>query len=292
MEIGDWKATRGLNEAYRAIRALGLETNLAELDAFGFTVVEDTAPADLVERLKAAICEEVERKTGARPEVVDSQATVRGMHYRNHLLGKDPAFAEALMLERPLALVKYLLGESCIFSTMGSHFRGDGGDELPLHSDIAGWMPAPFPHQAFFANYTLALTDYSRESGAVAVVPGSHRKGRGPDPREMSIEGNANVTPVEAPAGSAIIWHGNLWHGGYVRTTPGYRINLATVFLRPGLIPQEDYRGQIDEETFERYGEDFARLMGRDVPWLFSEEAGPDYAKIARQAMANSSWHS
>ena len=292
MEIGDWNATRGLNEAYRAIREMGLETNLAELDAFGFTVIEGAASPELVERLKTAITSEVERKMGIRPEVVDGKATVQGMHYRNHLLSKDRAFEEALMLEKPLALAKYLLGDSCIFSTMGSHFRGDGGDELPLHSDILGWMPAPFPQYALFANYTLALTDYTRELGAVAVVPGSHRKGRGPERREVSVEANKNAIPVEAPAGSAIVWHGNLWHGGYVRSVPGYRINLATVFLRPGLMPQEDYRGEIPQETFDRNGETFARLMGRDVPWLFSEEAGPDYDKMAKQARANSSWYS
>jgi len=40
MEIGDWAATRDLNRIYADIRALGLETNLAELEAFGFTVIE------------------------------------------------------------------------------------------------------------------------------------------------------------------------------------------------------------------------------------------------------------
>ena len=214
------------------------------------------------------------------------------MHYRNHLLGKDRAFDEALMLEKPLALAKYLLGDSCIFSTMGSHFRGDGGEALPLHSDTAGWVPAPFPHYALFVNYTLALTDYTKESGAVAVVPESHRKGRPPEPRESALDDNPNAIPVKVPAGSAIIWHGNLWHGGYVRNIPGYRINLATIFLRPALMPQEDYRGELEQEIFDRHGEEFARLLGRDVPWMFSEETGPDRGKMAKQAIANSSWHS
>ena len=57
-------------------------------------------------------------------------------------------------------------------------------------------------------------------------------------------------------------------------------------------MPQEDYRGEISQETFDRNDETFARLMGRDVPWLFSEEAGPDYDKMAKQARANSSWYS
>ena len=77
-----------------------------------------------------------------------------------------------------------------------------------------------------------------------------------------------------------------------MRSVPGYRINLATVFLRPGLIPQEDYRGVIGQEVYDRNGESFARLMGRDVPWLFSDKDGPDDAKMLKQAMANRSWHS
>ena len=40
MEIGDWKSTADLNEIYLRIRDLGLETNVAELEAFGFTTIE------------------------------------------------------------------------------------------------------------------------------------------------------------------------------------------------------------------------------------------------------------
>ena len=32
MDIGDWHSTRDLNDLYRLIRKLGLETNLAELE--------------------------------------------------------------------------------------------------------------------------------------------------------------------------------------------------------------------------------------------------------------------
>ncbi len=291
MNIGEWKATSDFNEIYLNLRRLGLEGNVAELEAFGFTVIERAASEELVEQLKNAICAEVEAKTGNRPDESRDPDALAGMHYRNHLLGKDPAFEQALLLEKPLALVKYLLGDSCIFSTMGSHFRGAGGDELSLHADIGGWLPVPYPHQAMFANYTLALTDYTRETGALAVVPGSHRKCRGPEGAETQVTGNEYAIPVEAPAGSAIVWHGNLWHGGYVRETSGYRINLAMLFLRPGLIPQEDYRGLLPQDMFERNGAAFARLMGRDVPWMFTEKDGLDYRKAGLQALANARGH-
>ena len=126
MIIGNWKATRGLNESYQAIRQQGLECNLAELDAFGFTVIENVASPDLVKRLKSAVLATTESRENVSLEVVDGRASLQGMKYQNHLLIKDRAFEEALMLAKPLALVKYLAGESCIFSTMGSHVRGDG----------------------------------------------------------------------------------------------------------------------------------------------------------------------
>ncbi len=75
-----------------------------------------------------------------------------------------------------------------------------------------------------------------------------------------------------------------------MRTVPGYRINLAMVFLRPGLMPQESYQGLIPQETFDRNSEEFARLLGRDIAWNFGEE-GPDYAKLGKQAAASRNWY-
>ena len=52
MEIGDWRATSDRNDLYRGIRERGLETNVAELEAFGFTVVENAISPDLTGRLR------------------------------------------------------------------------------------------------------------------------------------------------------------------------------------------------------------------------------------------------
>jgi len=56
MEIGDWKASRGLNEVMREARALDIERNLLELDTYGFTVVEPykVAPKAVFAALAAA----------------------------------------------------------------------------------------------------------------------------------------------------------------------------------------------------------------------------------------------
>ena len=96
---------------------------LAELDAFGFTVIENAASPGLVERLRLAVLATTETRENLALEIVDGKASLQGMKYQNHLLIKDRCFEEALMLERPLALVKYLAGDSCIFIYPGYTFR-------------------------------------------------------------------------------------------------------------------------------------------------------------------------
>ena len=67
MEIGDWKSTKDLNDVYGEARELGLETNLAELEVYGFTVVENAISDDLTDRAVEAIL----RVTGARARGFD-----------------------------------------------------------------------------------------------------------------------------------------------------------------------------------------------------------------------------
>ena len=57
MEIGDWKSTQGLNDTFRKARELGIESNLLELEAFGFTVVRayKAAPKAFFDRMRDTV---------------------------------------------------------------------------------------------------------------------------------------------------------------------------------------------------------------------------------------------
>ena len=57
------------------------------------------------------------------------------------------------------------------------------------------------------------LTPCTKDNGALAVVPGSHRLARQP----MPGEGIDQAVPVEAEVGSLILWHGGTWHGAFRR---------------------------------------------------------------------------
>ena len=294
MEIGDWHATRDLNDLYREIRGLGLETHVAELEAFGFTVVEGALSAELTERLRTAVIREAERRL-QRSFVLESETELEGWSLVPYLLYKDAAFEEALLNPGPLALVTYLMGKSCLISSVASHFKGPGGSGIPLHADTANGAPAPFSPHSQVCNCNYALTDYTKEGGSLAIVPGSHRQARQPTLPEIAVEGegrNRDAIAVEAPAGSAIIWHGNTWHGSFTRTTPGLRINLSMYFCRQNIQPQENYKDHAPAEVLERHRDDprFATLIGADTHYGWTDE-GPDLEGMFRGRRAGSSWH-
>lgn len=141
-----------------AIDRLGLNDNLIELDAQGYTIVRGVLSEDQVERARAAILKRVEVRLGKpvdpdRATDEDFQSPMgTSLDLVGYILYDDEVFEEILMAEKPLALVSYLVGESCLVSSI---------------------------------NY--APTPYSREGGATAIVPGSHRRARQPSfghPRE------------------------------------------------------------------------------------------------------------
>jgi hypothetical protein len=292
MEIGDWHSTRDLNDLYRHIRALGLEANVAELDAFGFTVVEGALSPQLTKALREAVVGQAEKSFAATLDV-EAETAHHNWKLAPYLMFKDPLFEEAVLNEKPLALITYLLGASCRLSSLTSHVKGEGGPGLLLHSDTANGAPAPFPPYSIVANCNYALTDYTEAAGALAMIPGSHRYCRQPTRAEIALDGpsrNPDAVPIEVPAGSAVIWHGNTWHGSFPRKQPGLRINLSMYFCRQHIEPQEDYKHHVPADVLARHGADsrLATLLGLHSTYGWRDE-GPAEATVTRRA--GRSWH-
>lgn len=296
MDIGDWSATPDLNDIYRDIRELGLETNLAELEAFGFTVIENALSPDQVAHFRGRILEISEARIGRKLDL-EAETEHTDTEFIPYLLYKDPRFKESVVNPKPLALITYLLGKHCILSSLGSHLKGPGGKGLLLHSDTGNGMPDPFSPYSHVANCNYALTDYTEENGALAMVPGSHRNFRQPTKWESGLDGNRryeHVIPVEVPAGSAVVWHGNTWHGSFPRKRPGLRVNLSNYFCREYMAPQEDYRNTVPEGFLEPGRDDrLARLLGADLAYGWKDEGPMKYFKRRAETAAGvRSWQS
>lgn len=281
---GDHKAVA------REIARLGLEREAYELEVFGLTVVpaDRTGAAPIAAKAFERVCELIEERTGTAPDLAGgSTHTDVFVPSLYHVIHEGEPFEQLAMHEMGQALAALLVGRRHILSGTEVFMKGPstGADvgplrrdatevlQLGLHSDMVAF-PEPFPTIAQFCNLTWLLSDYTKEDGALAFVPGSHRLCRQPHPGE-AVE---TAVPVEAPMGSLVIWHGNTWHGSYPRTRPGLRTGIAFGLAREYFHPHEPVRRDVTDEMVERNGPRFAQLAGRDVvDW---DTDGPDYDKL------------
>ena len=281
------EAKSSLDRVLDQVNELDLNTNLLELETQGFTTLSGVLSKGQIERARSAIVHRVEQETGRQVDLdSESGSGFEGLTYVPYLLYDDEVFEEIMMAEEPLALITYLLGESCLLSSIGCHFKGPGGAALALHSDNGNGMPAPFPAYSQVANINYALTPYSREAGALAMVPGSHKFARQPRPEEMMLNGkheNKHAVAMNLQPGDAVVWHGNTWHGSYDRLIPGVRMNLAVYFSRQYLQTQEQHGDRVPQTVLDRHAnnERFKTLLGAKQPYGWQQQ-GPDYSLMAR----------
>ena len=176
-------ATDPLERIWGEVRDLGLESNVADLDAHGYTVIppELAGPSGLADRLLEAVMDVAERRNDVRPDL-ETGSTHEGFKGRfgamfgsgdspigdlmQSILFEDRVFEEALMNPVLLALSSYMCGYSVVMSSMGCFMKGPNKSSFALHSDTP--LPSPLtPH-------ALPL----RASGSGAGLPEGNAAGR------------------------------------------------------------------------------------------------------------------
>ena len=277
----------GLGRLWEDIDDLGLQRHVEDLDAQGYTVVppQIANPDGLAERMLEACLDIAERRTGQRPDLErggsESQVDSPVGDTMKALLLEDPVFEESLMNPALLALATYLCGYDVVLSSLTSFMKGPSKTRFRLHTDTR--LPSPLPTQALLCKGIYLLTDFNRDNGSTAFVPGSHKWHRNPDASETSIGegGNDQAVPVEAPAGSLIVFHGNTWHGAYNRVVPGLRVSVHLLMVRSLLRTTEDFIGRIPQEALDRNRPRFAILTQQGVVPGYVDKAD-ERAKVVR----------
>ncbi|MEV4614266.1 phytanoyl-CoA dioxygenase family protein [Kitasatospora sp. NPDC049258] len=275
--------TDGLGEL-RA-RLAPLERHVVDLDVLGYTVIENalspSALADLRGGLLSAAAEDDAARGGAAPVDLRSGAGHRDRTQEVVMLltRGGRAYEELLVRPEPLQLITYLLGRNRVLSSMTGYVKGPGSTGLGIHSDTA-YVPDPVAPYAQLANVNYCLSDYTRADGCLRIVPGSHRYGHRPR-GDLAAE---SAVPVEAPAGSAIVFHGNTWHGAHPRTNDGLRLTVSVLFARSYLRPQEHYGPALTPGFLDRNPPIVRDLLGLDLPtgWSTPAEAA-DVVRLRRE---------
>jgi ectoine hydroxylase-related dioxygenase (phytanoyl-CoA dioxygenase family) len=150
----------------------------------------------------------------------------------------DPDFAPCH--EHPLLAdaAATVLGEPWHVGGLDLRAPIPGSGEQGLHPDYAE-RRAEGPWQTLAAMW--CVTPFTRDSGPLRVVPGSHRRAEPPIDTEHGYGTRMGPHPDEvkiiAPAGSVILFNSaDLWHSGTFNYTPAARLAL-TVHFSPGRRP-------------------------------------------------------
>ena len=257
------------------IRELGLERYVLELEVDGLTVVPPEVHGvgiARIDELGQRILEEAKNLTGvdfdldngpmgelqfpknssrlaklggAKEDFQPSQFLIQQLG-RIHRMFRDLAINPVA-----IALIRHMIGkESTRFSSHNSFIKWQGkfgyGPTLGLHCDQGG-VPLPWGRTALTANCNWMLTDYSREDGALAYVPGSHLQVMHP----MQPQAAKAAVAVEASRGAVAVFHGATWHGAFPKQTPGMRLSIANYYRHVMVTSQEDMQGTFPKKLAE-----------------------------------------
>ena len=284
MTTQNWPQLKTISPAYQLIKERGLAKHLEELQAYGLTVIppEKIGDPTILERARAAILKLTEDRTGVKHDIdtgEHGEFDVAGSNDSQYLIysffESDRVFEEIIQHKMTLPLVEYFIGTACQLSSLTCFVKWQNphgyGEGLGLHDDTGtydGPLPGVVPH-TFNTNWI--LTDYTKDNGAFCIVPGSHKLCRHPKPGE----GVEDAVPIEAEAGSVLVFHGNVWHGAFPRINPGLRLSVNAYYCGRHFRVQEDFHGRISKEMLARNNARFRQLVNYDDPWGWTDKRGP-----------------
>ena len=154
-----------------------------------------------------------------------------------------------------------------------------GGDRRqPLHCDTdRGATPDERGYLACTAVWM--LDDFTRESGATRLVPGSHTWGQVPKQVLSTLtEAHADEVVVVGRAGDVSVFNGHCWHAGAPNQTTRPRRSVLVHYLRAGVPRRDDRRQHISPDVLPTLDARDRELLGLDDP---AHEQGNDLPRCS-----------
>ena len=239
-----------------AVLTTDYATATADLDEHGYCLIEGALPPETVAALRARIVELAEVEIAAGTDYVyDNDANQRVWT----LLNKGELFEDLAQDALILRLMGHLLGADFLLSNIDANIAGPGGTPMFMHADQS-FVPPPWPPYPLVANVMWMLDEFTSDNGATRIVPGSHRKGEGPDWSNLP-----DTVPICGPAGTAFVFEGRLWHQTGANTTKSERRHgILAYYCRPFIRQQENWFVSLAPEVLARSTPTLRHLLGWD----------------------------
>lgn len=233
---------------------LNVEQTVVRLRQQGYCVLEGVIPGDRVDLIRRRV-ELAVRQHGS----IDDSSRVGS---RKGLIAYEQSFARHLADRRVLGVAEALFGRhvrvsftSALISYPGCA-RGELHADWPFNQGNAGHIPAPYPDACIHLTTIWMLSRFSLETGATAIVPGSHREPDNPsgdnavDPSQL----HPRETRATGEPGSVLLFDSRLWHAVTPNTSDEARVGLVVRYAPwwlnlEILMPGSAERARMVEET-------------------------------------------
>ena len=173
-----------------------------------------------------------------------------------NLLDRADVFARVPLHPAVLPVVDGVLDPECLLSSLTAVEMGAGETDQPFHADD-GSIGLPKPHAPVTCTAIWALSDFTLDNGGTRLVPGSHRFGRRPLPGERPA-----FVQAEMPAGSVLVYHGSLWHGGGANRSGERRLAIIANYCAGFLRQEENQLLALDRRQVARFPPRLRALVG------------------------------
>jgi len=230
------------------------EQTVERLRLQGYCVLEGVIPDAEVDDIRRRVELAVQRHG-----TIDRSGKVGS---RKGLIAYEQSFARHLADRRVLGVAEALFGPHVRISFTSAQIsypgcaRGNLHADWPFNQGNAGHIPAPYPDAAIHLTTIWMLSRFSLETGATAIVPGSHRSPNNPS-------GNNGVDPYRpypgetratGEPGSVLLFDSRLWHAVTPNTSAEARVGLVVRYAPwwlnlEVLMPGSAERARMVEET-------------------------------------------
>ncbi len=195
-----------------------VHANPEELQTFaamGYLVREGLFQGHALQKLRDALDRLEERESEKRDSAM---AGKRGWGFiPRHLMDKDEVFLELLKFQPTLSIARAMMGPLVRLRGLSARISYPGEDreqQTPWHQHmrvISNPIP-PWFSRPHCIDCLIYLDDLNEDTGAVAIVPGSHNW---LDKATPNVYGPVeDEIELRVKAGGGVLIHGNLWHRG------------------------------------------------------------------------------
>jgi ectoine hydroxylase-related dioxygenase (phytanoyl-CoA dioxygenase family) len=223
------------------------------IDRDGYAIITDVLTA---EQCAATIAELQHLETAY--DIAEGTNDFEGFETRRifNVMAKSEIIRNLVLDATVLPLVESILDPGLLLSGTTSMNIGPGETPQMLHADD-GMVSLPRPHPATMITTLWSLSEFRSDNGGTHFVPGSHAWPAMPRP-ETDVE----FTVASMPAGSVLVFHASLWHGGGRNTSTERRFGLSIQYVAGWCRQQQNLMLGLTPEQVATFPTRLQELIG------------------------------